>query len=123
VGYSFAFSGSDSKLASVNQNATLQGENALNADGSVFGYYGPAARVLVADVVISNGNQTPGYQHPENNYTAVTGGFFMSHLSAHLDGKQVPTGQFLGFKDGHVEWQLFPDASPRTGGNQPYFWW
>ena len=47
----------------------------------------------------------------------------MHHVSAHLDGNPVPTGQFLGFKDGHVEWQLFPDASPRTGNNTPYFWW
>jgi prepilin-type N-terminal cleavage/methylation domain-containing protein len=122
VGYSFAFWGAASKVFSENQNKTLQGENALNADGSVFGYYGPAARVLVADVVISNGNATPGYANPGNNYTAVTGGgFFMLHVSAHLDGKQVPTGQFLGFKDGHVEWQLFPDASPRSSA--PYFWW
>ena len=85
-------------------------------------YLGPADRVLMADIVISDNGSTPGYANPGNNYTAVTGGFFMSHLSAHLDGKQVPTGQFLGFKDGHVEWQLFPDASPRTIGGK-VFWW
>jgi prepilin-type N-terminal cleavage/methylation domain-containing protein len=117
VGYSFAFSGG--WLDATNQNTTLGGES---IPGTSL-YYGPSDRVLLADVVISNGNATPGYANPGNNYTDVGGGFFMHHLSAHLDGKQVPTGQFLGFKDGHVEWQLFPDASPRTGSHTPYFWW
>jgi prepilin-type N-terminal cleavage/methylation domain-containing protein len=117
VGYSFAFS--NPHLDPTNQNTTLGGES---ISGTSL-YYGPSDRVLVADVVISTGNATPGYANPGNNYVDVAGGFFMHHLSAHLDGKQVPTGQFLGFKDGHVEWELFPDASPRTGSNTPYFWW
>ena len=117
VGFAFAFSGGF--LDPTNQNTTLGGES---ISGTSL-YYGPSDRVLLADVVISTGNDTPGYANPGNNYVDVAGGFFMHHLSAHLDGKQVPTGQFLGFKDGHVEWQLFPDASPRTGSNTPYFWW
>jgi hypothetical protein len=117
VGYSFAFSGGF--LAATNQNKTLQGEG---IEGTSL-YFGPADRVLLADVVISDRDATPGYANPGNNYVDVAGGFFMHHVSAHLDGKQVPTGQFLGFKDGHVDWQLFPDASPRTGGNRPCFWW
>jgi prepilin-type N-terminal cleavage/methylation domain-containing protein len=124
VGYSFAFSGSDSKLASTNQNTTLQGESVQDfPTAGTSGYFGPGARVLMADVVISSGSQTPGYQHPEDNFTDVAGGYAMHHLSAHMDGNNVPTGQFLGYKDGHVEWQLFQDASPRTGNNTPYFWW
>jgi prepilin-type N-terminal cleavage/methylation domain-containing protein len=117
VGYAFAFSGGF--LDPTNQNTTLGGES---ISGTSL-YYGPSDRVLLADVVISTGNATPGYANPGNNYVDVGGGFYLHHLSAHLDGKQVPTGQFLGFKDGHVEWQLFPDASPRTGGNRPCFWW
>jgi type II secretory pathway pseudopilin PulG len=118
VGYSFAFSGTQSKVFPTNQNTTLESESVNGM------YFGPSDRVLLADVVISDGNTTPGYANPGNNYVDVAGGFFMHHLSAHLDGKQVPTGQFLGFKDGHVEWQLFPDASPRAGGGgDPYFWW
>ena len=128
VGYAFAFSGNASKLISTNQNTTLQGENALNADGSVFGHFGTSDRVLLADVAISgNGDTQPGYLHPENNYTAVTGGFGWNginpypHLSAHLDGQAVPSGGFAGYKDGHVEWQLFQYESPRSSG--PNFWW
>ena len=128
VGYALAFSGSDSKLNATNQNTTLQAENALNANGSVFGFYGPSDRVLLADVAISTGSTMPGYQHPENNYNNVGGGFAWggvnpyTHLSAHLDGQTVPSGGFEGFKDGHVEWQLFQYETPRTTSGQ-VFWW
>jgi len=124
VGYALAFTGSG-QVYSTNQNTTLQGENALNANGTVFGYYGPSDRVLLADVAISQppggNNNLPGYQHPENNYTDIGGGFYMHHLSAHLDGQTVPSGGFEGFKDGHVEWQLFQNETPRSSG--PNFWW
>ena len=129
VGYALAFSGGF--LASNNQNSTLQGETVQDPDTGTSMFIGPAAHVLVADVAISDGKQTPGYQNPGNNYNDVAGGFFMHHLSAHLDGTSVPVGQFLGYKDGHVEWQLFQDALPRNtvvGPNNtayagPYFWW
>ncbi len=131
TGYAFAFSGADSKLASTNQNQTLQAESVQNfpVPGQST-LYGPAERVLLADVVISTGSTQPGYQHAENNYTSVGGGFVWPpggatypHLSAHMDGNITPSGQFLGYKDGHADWELFQDASPRTGGNTPYFWW
>jgi hypothetical protein len=113
VGYAFAFS--NPHLDPTNQNTTLVGESVNGM------YFGPSDRVLVADVAISANNTTPGYANPGNNYTDVGGGFYLHHLSAHLDGTSVPVGQFLGFKDGHVEWHLFLDASPRSSA--PYFWW
>jgi prepilin-type N-terminal cleavage/methylation domain-containing protein len=126
VGYSFAFNGLASKLNPTNQNTTLQPEHiaindritGINADFNT----GVADRVLVADVVISNGSTAPGYQHPENGYTDVAGGFFMHHLSAHLEGHTVPVGGFVGFKDGHVDWQFFQDETVRTTSG-PWFWW
>ena len=128
VGYAFAFSGSASELNLTNQNVTLQAESIQNfpyAGSSTL--YGPADRVLMADVAISTGGTTPGFQHPENNFTSVPGGYTYqgvtySHLSAHLDGNNTPSGQCIGYKDGHVDWQLFGDASPRTVGGQ-VFWW
>jgi len=128
VGYAFAFSGSASKLSVTNQNTTLEGESVFNPALGTSTYFGPADRVLIADIVISTGSAQPGYQHPENDYTSVAGGFTWNgatytHLSAHLDGNIVPSGGFAGFKDGHVEWHLFPDETPRTGSNTPYFWW
>ncbi len=128
TGYAFAFSGSDSILTSTNQNQTLQSESLANfpVPGQST-LYGPAERVLVADVVISGGSTMPGYQHPEDNFTSVSGGYTYNgvtypHLSAHLDGNITPTGQFLGYKDGHADWQLFQDASVRTRSG-PWFWW
>ena len=126
VGYSFAFSGNESKLASSNQNTTLQSEKVTVGGKSTL--YSPSQRVLVADVVISGGSATPGYLQPGNNYTTVGGGFqwngaTYAHLSAHLDGNRVPSGGYFGTKDGHVEWQNFRAESPRTGSNNPYFWW
>ena len=132
VGYAFAFSGSDSKLNATNQNSTLQVESVPNfpANGTST-TFGTSDRVLLADVAISTGSDTSGgggYQHPENNYNNVGGGFAWggvnpyTHLSAHLDGQTVPSGGFLGFKDGHVDWQLFQYETPRTTSGQ-VFWW
>lgn len=132
VGYAFAFSGPSSKTFPTNQNATLQAESVQNFPfAGTSTLYGPADRVLLADVVISGGATTPGYQNPGNGYTAVYGGFVWPpggaqypHLSGHLDGNITPVGQFIGYKDGHTDWQLFGDASPRSGGGgNPYFWW
>jgi len=128
TGYAFAFGGPSSTLTGTNQNQTLQSENLQNfpAPGQST-LYGPSERVLVADVVLSAGTTMPGYQHPENNYTSISGGYTYNgvtypHLSAHLDGNIWPVGQFLGYKDGHADWQLFQDASVRTRSG-PYFWW
>ena len=133
VGYTFAFSGPESKLALTNQNATLQAESVQGfPTAGTSTLYGPSDRVLVADVVISSGNDTTGgggYLHPNNNYTSVAGGFSWggvnpyTHLSAHLEGQTIPAGGFAGYKDGHVDWQLFQNETPRTGSNTPYFWW
>ena len=127
VGYALAFDGAP-QLNATNRNTTLQGENALNDNKSVFGYYGSSDRVLLADIAISMNANTPGYQHPENIYNNITSGGYQfntgqnyPHLSAHLDGQAVPSGGFAGYKDGHVEWQLFQNESPRSGS--PYFWW
>jgi prepilin-type N-terminal cleavage/methylation domain-containing protein len=124
VGYAFAFSGDNAKLDITNRNSTLQGEGVPNfpTTGTTT-YYSPSERVLLADVVLSDGNSTPGYQHPENRYTDVTGGgYVLSHVSAHLDGTTMPSGGFLGFKDGHIEWHLFQDETLRSDF-LPYFWW
>jgi prepilin-type N-terminal cleavage/methylation domain-containing protein len=123
VGYSFAFSGPASKLSVTNQNHTLQPETIVDHILVVNITTGVADRVLIADVVISNGTATPGYQHPENNYTDVAGGYVLHHLSAHLEGHTVPIGGFVGFKDAHVDWHFFQDETVRTGANTPSFWW
>ena len=83
-------------------------------------------------VITAAGGATPGYQHPENNYAAVTSGGTGAfqvvagvpypHPSAHLNG-QIPAGGFVGFKDAHAEWCLFQEMVPRTGANTPTFWW
>jgi prepilin-type N-terminal cleavage/methylation domain-containing protein len=128
TGYAFAFSGGDSILTTTNQNKTLQAESidSFPVPGQST-LYGPAERVLVADVVLSGGNTMPGYNHPEDNFTSIGGGYTYHgvtypHLSAHLDGNITPAGQFLGYKDGHADWQLFQDASVRTRSG-PWFWW
>jgi type II secretory pathway pseudopilin PulG len=130
VGYQFAFSGPESILWPSNQNTTLQGESIRDwpAVGTST-YYGPADRVLVADVTVSQATSpaTPGYLHPENNYSSIPGGFTKNHVvyphtSAHLNG-QIPAGGFVGFKDAHAEWRLFPDMVPRDQPRAYGFWW
>jgi prepilin-type N-terminal cleavage/methylation domain-containing protein len=120
IGYSLAFSGSSSKISAANQNSTMLPEMINN--GSTY-LPAPAAsdRVLVADATISNGTTQPGYAHPENNYTTISGGFYKQHVSPHLNGN-IPAGGNVGFKDGHVAWRKFELMAPRTLSG-PYFWW
>jgi prepilin-type N-terminal cleavage/methylation domain-containing protein len=128
VGYTLAFSGAASKLDVTNRNTTLQAETITV--GGVRSLVSVSDRVLIADVVLSAGTTMPAYSNPNNNYTSIEGGFKQNgvkyaHLSAHLKGT-MPTGQYLGYKDGHVEWHKFNDkAKPvvvRTT-SYPYFWW
>ena len=120
VGYAFAFSGTTSVLNSTNQNTTMLPETIKIGSTPVAA---PAAseRVLVADATISTASSLPGYAHPENNYTAIAGGFSKQHVSPHLQGN-VPVGGNPGFKDGHVAWRKFELMTPRTVSGT-YFWW
>ena len=119
AGYVFAFSGILCKLDPTNQNVTLGSDSHVVGGRSIL--VGPSEAVLTADVVISGGNTTPGV--PANNYTSVSGSFYLPHLSAHLDGGAVPSGSNVGYKDGHAKWEDFKVETVRTGRNTPYFWW
>jgi prepilin-type N-terminal cleavage/methylation domain-containing protein len=127
VGYVLAFSGSLSKLDVTNQNRTILAEP-ITIAGQTSSPISPADRELLADVIISTGGSLPGTKYPGNNFTSVDGGFKQNgvtypHLSSHLRGA-LPSGGYIGFKDGHVQWRKFtPAVVPRTGANTPYFWW
>ena len=126
LGYAFAINQKDpttgqniGDLALTNQNTTLQTENIIINGQTV---WQPAAeRVVVACVTISSGIATPGYLHPENNYNNVAGGFYLHHLSAHLQGS-LPVGGHMLYKDGHADWRKFPAMIPRTISGA-VFWW
>jgi prepilin-type N-terminal cleavage/methylation domain-containing protein len=126
VGYAFAFSGSGI-LAATNWNTTLQPEGIQNFPFTGTSTVFPVSeRVLVADCTLSVGAAKPGYQNPGNNYTAIPGGFEVNgvvypHVSAHLGGN-VPSGGYVGYKDGSAEWRLFQDMVPRTASGS-VFWW
>jgi type II secretory pathway pseudopilin PulG len=119
IGYSLAFPGSN--LLSTNQNTTMLPERINSVLVS------PAERVLIADVIISSSNILPAA--PADNFTQVVGGFYLPHRSAHVIG-QMPVGNNLAFKDGHVAWRKFnaSNANPSNNVTQvrsagPYFWW
>jgi type II secretory pathway pseudopilin PulG len=128
TGYSFAFWGSGI-LATTNWNTTLQPESINNFPFSGTSTVFPVSeRVLAADAILSPAGAaaTPGYQHPENNYAVIPGGFQWNgvvypHTSPHLNGT-VPSGGSVLYKDGHAEWQLFQDMVPRTTSGS-VFWW
>jgi prepilin-type N-terminal cleavage/methylation domain-containing protein len=115
-------------LAPTNQNKTLQAEPiTLGANTFVVPV---AERTLVADAILSTGGAQPAWQHPENNYTSIGGGFMQNnqtytHVSPHLKGA-LPQGGTQGFKDGHAQWHKFKDTlhpfSPRTISG-PTFWY
>jgi prepilin-type N-terminal cleavage/methylation domain-containing protein len=106
-------------LDPTNQNTTLQSEKITISGQSV--WVPSAERVLIACATISATGTTPGYSHPENNYTDVTGSFYLHHLSPHLKGS-IPAGGHVGFKDGHAEWRKFQAMVPRTVSGAT-FWW
>jgi hypothetical protein len=126
AGYVFAFAGSLSKLYATNQNTTLQAERIYDS-GNVY-LTGVADRVLMADATLSA--TTPGggtgggsdSQKYTECYYDIKGGFYVHHLSAHLD-KLLPIGGNVGFKDGHAEWRKFADMHERAPGGLPDFWW
>ena len=129
TGYTFAFAGG--KLDPAYQNAKLTSESHPSDQPGVTGQIqdNPSSRELITDVFISTGNATPATG--ADNFNNVTGGFYMSHLSAHLKGG-IPAGGNYGYKDGHTEWKKFDASRPgansnptkvRTGQNTPYFWY
>jgi prepilin-type N-terminal cleavage/methylation domain-containing protein len=129
VGYALAFAGPASELDPTNQNKTLQLEK-INFGGSSTTVPG-SDRVLVADAIISNNANTPGYAHPDNNYTTVNIGYLPNGmmnqgLSPHVQG-MLPAGGSVGFKDGHVVWHKFSDQGTPMGlrnkSGTLNFWW
>ncbi len=122
TGYSYAFSGSASKLAAVYQNKTMLPERVSSVLVS------PAERVLIADAILSGNNVLPAT--PADNFINVAGGFYKVHTSPHVVG-QMPVGYNLAFKDGHVSWRRFDASSANAANNTtqvrttsgPWFWW
>jgi prepilin-type N-terminal cleavage/methylation domain-containing protein len=126
IGYALALSGTNCMLAPTNRNTTLQPEAIVFPSGEQ-ALLPVSDRELMADCTLSVGGLTPGYLHPENIYNKISGGFEQNgavypHLSAHLEGKTVPLGGHVGFKDGHVEWRKFQLMVPRTDAGA-VFWW
>jgi hypothetical protein len=133
VGYTFALGGTT--IQAQYQNLKIISEShTTSAPGNPVFMDIPATRELIADVILSSGNTVPA--SAADNFDSIAGGFTQNgvtypHLSAHMK-KGIPAGNNIAFKDGHVAWKKF-DASrpsntanpskPRTGSNQPYFWW
>jgi prepilin-type N-terminal cleavage/methylation domain-containing protein len=129
VGYALAFHGaanSNYRVAPTNQNNTLQSESVKYPNGQ--SAIAPATdRMLISDVILSNGGALPGEMNPGNVYDGITGGFTQNgvlypHISAHLRGGKVPIGANTVYKDGHGQWRNFHGFLPRTTAG-PNFWW
>jgi prepilin-type N-terminal cleavage/methylation domain-containing protein len=139
VGYTFALSGTASKLNLRYQNTRMGAEEHTSQTGLGMFTDNVADRVLIADVIISGGNTYPGTA--SEPFQGVIGGFYKPHVSAHLK-RGVPSGANLVYKDGHARWKKFNSppagfAVPLTGpwlstedtytmvrtSTGPYFWW
>jgi prepilin-type N-terminal cleavage/methylation domain-containing protein len=111
-------------LDPTNQNKTLQPETIQLLTGKLT--ISPSDRVLVSGPVISVSATQPGYANPQNNYSIIPGGFMQNnvvypHTSPHIQNN-IPAGDHVGFKDGHVEWRKFQVMLPRTTDGA-VFWW
>ena len=128
TGYLFAFSGQQCLVIASNQNTTLQPEHQMRFVYPKIYYPNivPAAdRVLVADATICTPAGVPyaqRYTYPGISYTQVKGGFYIPHLSPHLKAGRFPSGENVGFKDGHVVWRKFDEMDQRCNGGES-FWW
>jgi hypothetical protein len=81
-------------------------------------------RVLVACATISQNNSDNKTGNISSyNFTQITGGFYLKHLSPHLKGL-IPVGGTVGFKDAHASWRKFSDMDERAklGGTSIGFW-
>jgi prepilin-type N-terminal cleavage/methylation domain-containing protein len=130
AGYVFAFSdlftGKQSKLNITNQNSTLQPEPIPRSTIPGIPPYpapSPVDRVLTACATISVrvAGTDADRNNPNSSFSDVPGGFYIHHLSPHLEGK-LPRGGNVGFKDGHVEWRKFEQMHQRAVAGQD-FWW
>src|ERR1700733_2390470 len=94
VGYALTFPGQI--LTVSNRNTTLGSESIKMTTGNTVSP-SPTDRVLMADNILSSTTaMTPG------TFSGITGGFWKTHLSAHLKGG-LPQGGDVGFKDGHAQ--------------------
>jgi prepilin-type N-terminal cleavage/methylation domain-containing protein/prepilin-type processing-associated H-X9-DG protein len=57
------------------------------------------------------------------NWTDVVGGYVKHDISSHLKDGKVPSGGNVGMLDGHVEWRNLNQMLPRTGPNDPVFYY
>ncbi|MGA2747233.1 MAG: prepilin-type N-terminal cleavage/methylation domain-containing protein [Verrucomicrobiota bacterium] len=57
------------------------------------------------------------------NWTDVEGGYKKHDISSHLKNGKIPGGGNIGMLDGHVEWRPFSQMLPRTGPNDPVFYY
>jgi len=124
IGYALGLSGPNSILDPTNQNKTLQPENITLGGGTV--KINVSSRVLISDAILSDNANLPGYQHKENNYDNVDGGFQQNgvtygHTSPHVI-KGLPAGGDTGYKDGHAQWVKFQYMTPRSASGK-VFWW
>jgi prepilin-type N-terminal cleavage/methylation domain-containing protein len=138
TGYSFALGGSGSKLVARYQNSTILSES-HKLSTTVSFQDNVADRVLIADVILSNGSGYPATA--AQPFQGITGGFIKPHVSAHLKGG-IPQGSNIAYKDGHGQWKKFKSppggfAVPATSAwssnedtytmvrttSGPYFWW
>lgn len=138
VGYTFAFTGPSSKLSWRYQNTKIGPEVHAPPNNLTSFADNGADRVLIADVMLSNGNTYPATAGEP--FQGIYGGFIRPHLSAHLKSG-LPVGGNLTFKDGHSQWKKF--KSPPAGfavptgpwldtedtytmvrtSSGPWFWW
>jgi prepilin-type N-terminal cleavage/methylation domain-containing protein len=115
VGYTFAFSGVSSKLNERYRNSKIISEtHPIQLTGITLTESSLADRVLIADVIISGGTTYPATGNEP--FQGIMGGFYKSHLSAHLN-RGVPRGANIAYKDGHVRWKKF--NSPPSGFSVP----
>jgi prepilin-type N-terminal cleavage/methylation domain-containing protein len=131
-GYAFAFWGSACKVDSLYQNTKILAEMHMSTTPTIRNILDDVStRELIADVMISERNSLPATPGPAgDNFTDVVGGFYLHHISAHIQ-KGLPAGGNIAYKDGHAQWKKFNASSSSPNGNDTkartdgfaYFWW
>ena len=81
----------------------------------------PTDRPLAADATITAVGQYSYASRSTYNWTDVTGGYTLHHISPHLN-KNMPAGGNILMLDGHVEWRKFDLMDCRVNA-APGFWW
>jgi prepilin-type N-terminal cleavage/methylation domain-containing protein/prepilin-type processing-associated H-X9-DG protein len=110
----------------TNENQKLDMTSVTNSQGMSFPVHLSQRPLTACETIEDSAETDPStvlYVELKYNWTDVVGGYVKHDITSHLSDGKVPAGGNIGMLDGHVEWRSFSQMLPRTGPNDPVFYY